>query len=145
MCHCACWGETPHLALQAELKKGRFGYNAIGSDGTRHNYARLCYESRLTIPDVVPDEKYVPGWACCGGWFCKLRTNAPQMPCEGNSYFCSDFMSCAFVRVVFVGSQFATPNRSACMAAFDSLRKSKADARCRFMRPRSLRAPHRGH
>ncbi len=150
--HFSCWGETPVAAKPNELERDEFGFSFIGSDGQQHSFSKGYYISKVTIPDVVPDGKYMVGWSWYGGCGCAVTGNGPLAPCR-YSYF-SDYWSCSFIEIkggnplakeykpAFVGSNFAEPKGSGCRAAFDSLGQCTYEPctgkKCEFIKPKEF-------
>lgn len=93
--HYSCWGANVKVASESELGKDKYGFSLIGSDGKEHDQAPAYYTVDIKIPEVVPDGKYMLGWAWFGGPGGKILQNAPQEP-KPYSYF-SDYWSCSFV------------------------------------------------
>lgn len=149
--HFSCWGENPKTAAPNELEKSKFGVSLVGTDGRAHKFPKGYYVTRLTIPEVVPDGKYILGWSWYGGCFNSVKGNTPQEP--GTTSGFTDFWSCSFIEVrggkplvkeykpVFFGSRFATPRGSACRSGSDSLghcRKEPCKKKCEYMKPKEF-------
>ena len=151
--HYACWGENPREASPEELVKEKFGFSLVGSDGQNHKFPKAYYVTRITIPDVVPDGKYILGFTWYGGCSGPIRSNKPQE--AGDRSVFVDFWSCSFIEVkggkplgkeykpVFVGSRFASPRGSACKSAHNSLGQCTGDEpcserTCTYMKPKSF-------
>ncbi|CAN8065553.1 unnamed protein product [Agarophyton chilense] len=96
--HYSCWGAHPVRASPNELRKQRFGFSMVGSDGEQHRYGKGYYTTTVTIPTSVPDGDYVLGWAWFGGTGGDLKSGtSPQYP-YSVGYF-GDYYSCSFVRI----------------------------------------------
>ncbi len=150
--HYACWGENPRVAAPDELERKQFGFSLVGSDGQNHRFPKAYYTTRLTIPDVVPDGKYMVGFAWYGGCGGPLKGNTPQEAGPRSTFV--DFWSCSFIEIkggnplgkeyepVFVGSRFANPRGSACKAASNALGQCTNDPcsgkTCEYMKPREF-------
>ncbi|CAN8066953.1 unnamed protein product, partial [Agarophyton chilense] len=96
--HYSCWGARPVLAARAELRKDRFGFSMIGSDGEQHGFGKGYYMTTVNIPTVVPDGNYVLAWAWFGGTGGGLRSGTKAQFPSSHGYF-GDYYSCSFVRI----------------------------------------------
>lgn len=93
--HYSCWGARVKVATAAEKVRDKYGFSLIGSDGQEHDQPAGYYTVDITIPPVVPDGKYMMGWAWFGGPSGVVTKNEPLEP-RPVSYF-SDYWSCSFV------------------------------------------------
>lgn len=94
--HYSCFGATPVKAAPAERKADRWGFSIAGNDGK--DIAAGYYAINVTIPDVVPDGKYVLGWVWYGGTGGPV-TNEPYKTEPWSKGYFSDYWSCSFVEV----------------------------------------------
>lgn len=92
-----CWGANPTAAGADEMGEDQYGFDLIGTDGEQHDQPKGYYTMDVTIPPVVPDGKYVLGWAWFGGTSGSVKSNSPQEPAP-YGYF-SDYWSCSFVEI----------------------------------------------
>ena len=150
--HYGCWGENPRAAAPGELQEKEFGFSLVGSDGRQHSFPKGYYTERITIPDIIPDGKYMVGFSWYGGCTGGVKGNVPQEGGSRSTFV--DFWSCSFIEVkggkklgkeykpVFEGSQFASPRGSACKSAANRLGTCTNDPctgkMCTFMKPQEF-------
>lgn len=95
--HYSCFGARPVPATVSDRKMDHFGYSIAGTDGKRS--APGYYESRVTIPDVVPDGDYVFGWVWYGGTGGEVSNQWPYKHEPWWKGYFSDYWSCSYVRI----------------------------------------------
>lgn len=93
----SCFGATPVRAGGSEIGEDKWGFSLVGNDGSKGIEAGY-YVSTVTIPDVVPDGKYVLGWVWYGGTGGPV-SNGPYTEEPYWKGFFGDYWSCSFVEV----------------------------------------------
>lgn len=123
-----CFGATPVVADASEKIVDKWGFSIVGNDGADKPTA--YYASTVTIPDVIPDGKYVMGWIWYGGTGGPV-SNDPYTEEPYWKGFFGDYWSCAFVEIsggaplassytpVFV-NDMSKFSEEGCMSANDS-------------------------
>lgn len=92
----SCFGATPVKAAQNERVVDKWGFSLTGNDGK--DVAPGYYVSKITIPTVIPDGKYVLGWVWYGGTGGPVSNEQYTEEPSSKGYF-SDYWSCSFVEV----------------------------------------------
>lgn len=91
-----CFGANPVQASSSELGADKWGFSLVGNDGKK--VAPGYYVSTVTIPDVVPDGKYVLGWVWYGGTGGDVSNEPYTQDPWWKGYF-GDYWSCSFVEI----------------------------------------------
>lgn len=92
----SCFGATPVQAQASDLGEDKWGFSIVGNDGKKAPTG--YYTSTITIPDVVPDGKYVLGWVWYGGTGGDVSNGPYTKEPWWKGYF-GDYWSCSFVEI----------------------------------------------
>lgn len=93
----SCFGAQPVQARGSELGEDKWGFSLVGNDG-KGGIEPGYYVSEVTIPDVVPDGKYVFGWVWYGGTGGPV-TNGPYTQEPSSKGYFGDYWSCSYVEI----------------------------------------------